>query len=62
MNTPDRTMIRRTEVQMMRTKGMPFYTYACPFCGTEKNVQVHGEHECEKCSAPLLLVKPRKTG
>ncbi len=60
MNTTDRTMIRRTEVQMTRTRGMPFYTFACSFCGTEKNVQVDGEHECEKCGAPLQLVKPRK--
>lgn len=60
MNTTDRTMIRRTEVQMTRTKGMPFYTLACPFCGVEKNVQVHGEYECEKCGAPLDAKKPRR--
>ena len=61
MNPADCTMIRRMEVQMTRTKGMPFFTLACPFCGVENGIQRDGEYDCEKCGAPLPLVKPRKT-
>jgi predicted nucleic acid-binding Zn ribbon protein len=61
MNTTDRTMIRRTEVTMTRDPRMPFYGLACPFCGSAKNVTRDGEHDCEKCHAPLQALKPRKS-
>jgi hypothetical protein len=62
MSTTDRTMIRRTEVQMTRTPKMPCFNLTCPFCGSGSHPTVHGEHDCAKCGAPLELVKPRKTG
>lgn len=60
MNTPDTQMIRRTEVQMTRLPGMPFFTAVCPYCGTKKNVTRDGEHPCEGCGATLDTLKPRK--
>ena len=60
MNTTDRTMIRRTEVQMTRTPKMPFFNLACPYCGTKAHPTVHGEQVCKGCNATLDALKPRK--
>ena len=61
MQQTDTQMIRRTEVRLTREPKMPFYGLACPFCGSAKNVTRDGEHDCEKCGAPLQMVKPRKS-
>ena len=61
MKPTDQTMIRRTDVQMSRIKGMPFFSFACPYCGKAEHIQRDGERTCPQCSAPLQLLKPRKT-
>ncbi len=60
MNTTDRTMIRRTEVQMKRTPGMPFFTVTCPYCGTQANLTASGDHDCAGCGATLETLKPAR--
>lgn len=60
MNTTDTQMIRRTDVEMRLDRGMPYFYWRCPFCGTAETAMRDGEDECKACKAPLQLVKPRK--